>query len=33
MQAGEGLSYFTAGEQTWFRQTFCPPGTPKCIQG
>jgi hypothetical protein len=30
---GGGPSFYTTAEQTWFRQTFCPYGTPKCIQG
>lgn len=33
LSKGDGPSFYTAAEQTWFRQTFCPFGTPKCIQG
>jgi hypothetical protein len=33
LSKGDGPSFYTTGEQTWFRQTFCPFGTPKCIQG
>jgi hypothetical protein len=29
----DGPSLYTTPEQTWFRQTFCQVGTPKCIQG
>src|SRR5262249_4950598 len=30
---GDGPDFYTTGEQTWFRQTFCPFGVPKCVQG
>jgi hypothetical protein len=29
---GAGPSFYTTAEQTWFRSTFCPWGTPKCFQ-